>query len=189
MSDSGVCAVVVTFNRKNLLLECLESLRKQSISLDSIYVIDNASSDGTGELLLENGYIGELSPMDHPRTWSKCYSIYNFVDGENIDLHYVRLAQNTGGAGGFYEGVKRAYEDGYDWLWLMDDDAKPVEDALEKLSKYFNAKNVAALASVVMVMDNKISPYHRKFADFNSLRNFYLTKIVDPELIEERYGN
>ena len=185
MSDSGVCAVVVTFNRKNLLLECLESLRKQSISLDSIYVIDNASSDGTGELLLENGYIGKLSPMDHPRTWSKCYSIYNFVDCENIDLHYVRLAQNTGGAGGFYEGVKRAYEDGYDWLWLMDDDAEPVEDALEKLSKYFNAKNVAALASVVMAMDNKISPYHRKFADFNSLRNFYLTKIVDPELIEE----
>jgi len=57
MSDSGVCAVVVTFNRKNLLLECLESLRKQSISLDSIYVIDNASSDGTGELLLEMGIL------------------------------------------------------------------------------------------------------------------------------------
>ncbi len=185
MSDSKICAVVVTFNRKDLLFECLESLRKQSRPLDGIYVIDNASSDGTGGLLLEKGYIGEVSPIDHPGTWSKCYSINNLVDGENIDLHYVRLGENTGGAGGFYEGVKRAYEDGYGWLWLMDDDAEPVEDALEKLSKYFSVKNVSALASVVRTVDNEISPHHRKFADFNSLHNFYLTKIIDPELIEE----
>ncbi|MCD6105633.1 MAG: glycosyltransferase, partial [Thermosipho sp. (in: Bacteria)] len=40
-----VCAVVVTYNRKELLLECLEALRKQTRPLDAIYLIDNASTD------------------------------------------------------------------------------------------------------------------------------------------------
>jgi hypothetical protein len=43
------------------------------------------------------------------------------------------MHENTGGSGGFYEGVKRGYERGYDWLWLMDDDTIPTETALENL--------------------------------------------------------
>ncbi|MEM1988368.1 MAG: glycosyltransferase [Candidatus Woesearchaeota archaeon] len=50
------CAIVVTFNRKDLLLKCLESLRNQTKSLDAIYIIDNASIDGTPELLKEDEY-------------------------------------------------------------------------------------------------------------------------------------
>jgi GT2 family glycosyltransferase len=46
------------------------------------------------------------------------------------------MENNTGGAGGFHEGVKKAYEMGYDWLWLMDDDVSAVEDALETMLKY-----------------------------------------------------
>ena len=37
-----VCAVVVTYNRKELLLECLEALRKQTRPVQGIYLIDNA---------------------------------------------------------------------------------------------------------------------------------------------------
>lgn len=181
MSNSGICAVVVTFNRKDLLIECLESLKNQSKPLESIYVIDNASSDGTGELLLEKGYIEGLPPVEHLETWSECYNIKN----SGIDLNYVRLSKNTGGAGGFHEGVKKAYEDGYDWLWLMDDDAEPAVDALEKLADYFDEEDVSALASVVKTVDNKIIPYHRKFFDFSSLCNFYLSKKIDPELVEK----
>ena len=55
-----VCAVVVTYNRKELLLECLESLRSQSYTLDAIYLIDNASTDKTPESLLNNGFINEI---------------------------------------------------------------------------------------------------------------------------------
>ena len=46
-----VSAVVVTFNRKELLIECLEALRRQTRPLDALYIIDNASTDGTEELL------------------------------------------------------------------------------------------------------------------------------------------
>ncbi|MCS7232289.1 MAG: glycosyltransferase, partial [Elusimicrobiota bacterium] len=55
----------------------------------------------------------------------------NFVNGNNIIFHYVRLPKNTGSSGGFYEGVKRAYEKGYDWLWLTDDDGIPFNNCLE----------------------------------------------------------
>jgi GT2 family glycosyltransferase len=132
MNDK-VCAVVVTYNRKNLLIECLESLRKQSRPIQGIYLIDNASTDGTPELLLERGYIRELPPKNLNEPWEKEFTIQNLTDGNEIKLHYVKIHENTGGAGGFYEGVKRGYEKGYDWLWMMDDDAIPTETALENL--------------------------------------------------------
>ena len=57
MSEDTTCAVVVTYNRKELLIECLESLRKQTKPLNAIYIIDNASTDGTPNLLLEKEFI------------------------------------------------------------------------------------------------------------------------------------
>lgn len=131
-----VCATVVTYNRKNLLLECLEALRKQTRPIQSINLIDNASTDGTPELLLEKGYIKELPPKDLAEPWEKEFEIENLTDGQLIKLYYVRMHENTGGAGGFHEGVKRSYEKGYDWLWLMDDDVEPEINALEELLKF-----------------------------------------------------
>lgn len=48
-------------------------------------------------------------------------------------MDYLIIAGERGGAAGFHEGMKRAYEEGYDWIWVMDDDALPHADALEKL--------------------------------------------------------
>lgn len=114
--NETVAAVVVTYNRKQLLTECLDALLAQSRPVDKILLIDNASTDGTPELLREYGYL------------------------DNPVIDYVRLPENTGGAGGFYEGVKRGYEAGYDWVWLMDDDTIASSDCLAELVK---AENVA----------------------------------------------
>ena len=184
MSDHKVCAVVVTYNRKNLLIECLESLKSQSRPLEGIYLIDNASSDGTSELLVEHGYIKEL-PSNYHENWNKCYNLKSTVNGKNIKFNYVRLSENTGGAGGFHEGVKRAYEDGYDWLWLMDDDAEPLNDALEQLSNYFDEKNVSALSSVVKTTDNQIISGHRGYFDFKSLTNYKIVRSLPLSLIDK----
>ena len=76
------------------------------------------------------------------------------------------MHENTGGAGGFHEGVKRAYKKGYDWLWLMDDDVEVKEDTLEKLGKYFvNAKkdNIVALSSLKVNINGKILHPHRGY--------------------------
>jgi rhamnopyranosyl-N-acetylglucosaminyl-diphospho-decaprenol beta-1,3/1,4-galactofuranosyltransferase len=106
-----VAAVVVTYNRKELLKECIDSLFSQTYQIDAIIVVDNASTDGTHELLMEKGYLN------------------------NSEIDYIRLPENTGGAGGFYEGIKKAYERGINWIWIMDDDVKPKKDCLELLLK------------------------------------------------------
>lgn len=103
-----VAGVVVTFNRKELLRKNILSLIRQTRKLDAIYIIDNDSTDGTFE------YIKDL--------------IEN-----NKEIMYIKLEENEGGAGGFYNAIKSAYEDGYDYIWGMDDDAYPEKDALEKL--------------------------------------------------------
>ncbi len=148
-----IAAVVVTYNRKELLKECLDALLNQTYSLDSIILIDNASADSTPEFLEEQGYL------------------------KNPKIDYVRLPENIGGAGGFHEGVKRGYEKSYDWLWLMDDDAEPKKDALEKLSKYFKIeKNVSALACLKIGENGQILQPHRGYFDFENIPK----RIVSP---------
>ena len=121
----SVAAVVVTFNRKALLVECLRALLGQTRPLERILVVDNASTDGTEDLLRAEGLI------DAP------------------GVRYLKLEQNSGGAGGFYAGMKAAYDEGHDWLWLMDDDAEPATDALAKMVPYFGREDVSGLAPMV----------------------------------------
>jgi GT2 family glycosyltransferase len=182
MFNESVCAVIVTYNRKTLLLECLESLRKQTRPLQGIYLIDNASKDGTPELLLEKGYITEPPPKELNEPWEKEFTIQNLTDGSTIRFHYVRMHENTGGAGGFYEGVKRGYEKGYDWLWLMDDDAEPKEDALEEAAKYFHIDCVA-VANLLLDRTYQILRYSRGYLDC-SISPGVIVKPLSPDSYE-----
>jgi rhamnopyranosyl-N-acetylglucosaminyl-diphospho-decaprenol beta-1,3/1,4-galactofuranosyltransferase len=109
-----VCAVIVTYNREDLLRECLNAVLSQTRPPDHVLVVDNASTDGTPEML----------------------------EAEFPQVEVLRLPENQGGAGGFHEGMKRAYEMGFEWLWIMDDDAFPEKDALALLSRYFSQAEV-----------------------------------------------
>ena len=105
----GVAAVVVTYNRRALLARCVDCLLRQSAPGLDIWVIDNASTDGTGEM---------LAPMA--------------LDGR---VHYENTGKNLGGAGGFEYGVRLAASRGYEYIWLMDDDSLPEPTALEALMR------------------------------------------------------
>lgn len=156
-----IAAVVVTYNRKQLLGECLNALLVQSYPLDAIYIIDNASTDGTPEYLMGKGFIDkQLFSEKEPSESLKSIPLTS-SQANSIDIHYVRMHENTGGAGGFHEGVKRGYEAGFDWLWLMDDDAEPEQESLLKLSEYFNFENVVALCPSVNSLNNEILNVHR----------------------------
>ena len=101
-----VIAVVVTYNRINLLRQCIEHLQKQSMSCD-ILIVDNASTDGT------DSFMQQL---------------------ENEHIFYYNPGRNLGGAGGFHLGMRLAVESGqYEYIWMMDDDCLPEQTALEKL--------------------------------------------------------
>ena len=105
----NVVSVVVTYNRKELLLECVKAILNQSSKIKKLVLIDNNSSDGTYEFLKEKG-------------------IFN-----NSVIYYKKLEKNIGGAGGFYEGIKEAQQFEPDWVWIMDDDTIPKENCLENL--------------------------------------------------------
>jgi GT2 family glycosyltransferase len=179
-----VCAVVVTYNRKDLLIECLDAIKGQTRPVDAIYVIDNFSSDGTPDKLLENEYILELPPKELNAIYEKECEIKNSINNEAMKIFYVRMNENTGGAGGFYEGVKRGYEKGYDWLWLMDDDAEPQNACLEKMLKYKDIdEDIICVASRLLTKDKKIVINHRGYFNFsNMLKSVVIPAIEDDYL-------
>lgn len=110
----GVCAVVVTYNRKDLLRKCLQSLLQQTRPLDCILIVDNASTDGTREIL----------------------------EREFPNLSRLPLKTNTGGAGGFKAGMEWAYREGYEWIWVMDDDIELVPECLETMLSWQHVGDV-----------------------------------------------
>lgn len=179
MVNSSVCAVVVTYNRKELLWECLESLKYQSKHLDAIYIVDNASIDDTPQFLKEKGYLTEI-PQSFDKSWEKDFVIKNNLKGNDLIIHYYRSNRNLGGTGGFYEGIKRSYEKGYEWLWIMDDDAEPKKNALLKLFEYTSENAVSAVANLVLDTNNEIQLYHNANLNFSSYISFVSTlKISD----------
>lgn len=106
--NGTVAALVVTYNRKELLARCLDALSQQTRRPDAILVVDNASTDGTRQ------FLSQLSAS---------------IPG----LRVLSLNENTGGAGGFSSGLAEVARLGFSWAWIMDDDALPALDALEHL--------------------------------------------------------
>lgn len=113
-----VYLLIVTFNRKMLLLECLQALLVQTIQPSKILIVDNASTDGTIETLQQNGWL------------------------EQPNIQLIALKENTGGAGGFSAGMQYAFEQGADYVWMMDDDAIPHPIALEEIMRYATPEHI-----------------------------------------------
>jgi GT2 family glycosyltransferase len=129
--NTKVAVIVVTFNRREKLTECIKALLAQTIACD-IIIIDNASTDGTRRFLNEAGYI------DHPR------------------IRYQRLQENIGGSGGFHHGLDFAMGGSWQWFWLMDDDAVPEQAALQGLlDQNLHQQNIYGSAPVGMDGDRK----------------------------------
>lgn len=145
-----VAAVVVTYNRKELLMECLSAIIAQSYPLFKILIIDNASTDGTEELLQTKGIIGR------------------------DDVIYQKMATNTGGSGGFYAGLKMVQEmQDVDWAWIMDDDTIPYSDSLESLVlKAGNYPEASYFASCVKGENDE--PMNVPITDLVKSENGYL---------------
>lgn len=105
----SVAVVVVTFNRADLLVRMLDGLAAQTRRPDAVFVVDNASTDHTQDVL--------AARREHPE----------------LTLHITHSPDNVGGAGGFQLGVRQAHAAGYDRIWLVDDDVVPAPDCLEAL--------------------------------------------------------
>ena len=155
---NNIAAVIVTYNRKTLLEECIHSLLSQTVPCD-IMVINNASTDGTDELM--------ASFESEPR------------------VIHMRQSENLGGAGGFSVGTKLAYQAGYEYIWLMDDDCIPQQDALEMFLAAGEklGGNYGFLSSKVLYTDGSLC--------FTNIQRYPMRKLVtdfDSELVPITYG-
>lgn len=111
----SVSVVIVTFNRGPLLLECVRAVLAQSLDVEKVHIINNASTDATDSILKEAGL------LTHPK------------------IDYLLLEQNVGGAGGFHAGIERVLQQGSpDWIWIMDDDVVPTPSCLEEQLSFSN---------------------------------------------------
>lgn len=132
------CAVVVSYNRVELLKNLIRSLTNQTVPLDEIIVVDNGSTDGARE----------------------------FLESLGAPVRLVRAPENGGGAGGFSLGVSEAIEAGHAYAWLMDDDGDPHSDAHEALRSAAERLNAAGsafsfLSSAVEDPDGRVLETHR----------------------------
>ena len=148
-----VVAIVVTYNRKKLLQQCVEKLKNQTKSLD-ILIIDNASTDGTENL---------------------------FNDVEDSNVKYYNTGANLGGAGGFSFGIKKAVESGYDYLWILDDDTMPTPTAVEVLLRKDKELDgeYGFLSSKALWKDDSICTMNiQKQTKWKQVRNFDVEQTV-----------
>lgn len=137
MTPNKYAIVIVTYNRRQLLQECVEKAYRQTIPAQSIIIIDNASTDGT------QTYLEELA-------------------AESTTYDIIRLPQNIGGAGGFSKGIERALQKDVESVLLIDDDAMLEKDYMEKLLKARETHpDYQAFAGTVKVNDT-IDTFHRR---------------------------
>lgn len=143
-----ITALIVTYNRPDYLRQVIAALQGQTRPPDHILVFDNAST------LPAAGVLADFS-----------------------GLEILRNPSNIGGAGGFAAGIAHALKGGAkggtDWLWLMDDDAVPYPDALEKMLaglaviKAQHAHNQAPVAPIgalcgAVYEENQLALPHRR---------------------------
>lgn len=135
--------VIVTFNRLNLLKECIHNALNQSIPPESVIIVDNASNDGTNE------YLDELSKIE-----------------ERIIVYHEE--ENLGGSGGFHDALKLFIEEDTDWVMIIDDDAILDLNCIEMLNQYIKRYNLKACSTSV-ITDNQYMTFHRR--DLNDYQN------------------
>ena len=140
-----VCAVVLTSNRLEMLTTCLDRLDAQSRRPDHVLVIDNGSADGTAEHLAGRRGIEAL-----------------------------RLEENIGGAGGYAYGLKQALDRGFDYMWMLDDDAFAEHDALEALLAGIERapRRPDLVTSVVRWRDSRLHPMNQPWLRLNRRAEF-----------------
>ena len=101
----GVAVIIVNWNAGALLARCLDHLSRQTLPPRRVYVVDNASSDGSCDRLA--------------------------VEFPHVEL--IRAERNLGFAAANNLAAKRA--EGCDWIALLNPDAFPAPGWLEALMR------------------------------------------------------
>lgn len=145
----AVASVIVTYNRLEKLKNTIRAYENQRYKPSYIIVVNNASSDGTHEFLMQ---------------WKNTVS--------DIKKIILNMDENLGGSGGFYEGQKAAMQlDDADWVMVADDDAYPEEDYLLTIKEYLERENtddIAVICGKVIENESFVNTHRTVKANFFS---------------------
>ena len=131
-SIERLAVVVVTYKRQELLARLFKSFENLNECPWRIIVVDNEKSEKTREMV-------DALNENLTKKWGNTYS-----DDEGNCEHvlYEPQEDNLGGAGGFSAGVKKAYEIGAKWFWVMDDDVETVPESISRLAPWAKKHSV-----------------------------------------------
>lgn len=117
--------VVVTYgNRANLVKQVIEAALTQGVN--KIILVDNGSVQESADLLDE-------------------------MIQSHKEIHLIRHQENEGSAGGFYAGLEYVLNHvETDYIWLLDDDNVPQENALKNLLKALDLVKTKGSEEVVL---------------------------------------
>ncbi len=110
MKPIGV--VICNYNKRDFVLECVQSVLESREQNFDIFVVDNASTDGSVEAL-KNTYKEEITILAN--------------------------TENLGGSGGFNTGLRVVRDRGYEYFMCLDDDALVDENAISVLYEYMES--------------------------------------------------
>ncbi|WP_426275562.1 glycosyltransferase family 2 protein [Chryseobacterium sp. S-02] len=105
-----IYTIIVTYNAMKWAEKCFSSLKSSSVPVNCI-VIDNGSTDGT----------------------------QNFIKTHFPKVDFILSEKNLGFGKANNIGIEKAYKDGADFFYLMNQDAWIYPDSLEKLLKVYEA--------------------------------------------------
>ena len=120
---SKVAVIIPNYNGKKYLADCLKSLRKQTFKDFCVIIVDNASTDGSIELV-EKEFASQITDAASAEANS----------AKTLPpIQIVRLQENTGFANAVNVGIRAAGEAKY--AFLLNNDTRCDEGAIETLVK------------------------------------------------------
>lgn len=126
--DRKIGIVICNYNKKNFVLACIQSVLNSSRKNFDVYVVDNASVDGSADAI-EEAY------------------------GNRVIL--IRNEENLGGSGGFNTGLRAARQQGYPYYMCVDNDIVMDEHNVENLYQFLEShKEVGIVGSKICRMQH-----------------------------------
>lgn len=159
-----IISIIITYNGTKWIDKCFGSLVNSTVPL-KILVIDNASTDGTPKIIREK----------FPR------------------IEVIETGQNIGFGKANNIGLKKAYDEGSDYVFLLNQDAWVEADTIEKLVKSQKENNIFHLLSPIHLngkgdaIDYNFQTYLTNQFTPNFYSDLFLNKVKP--LYEGRYAN